>query len=361
MSDAAQDVRVSTPGKLILSGEHAVVYGAPALVTAIGLRLRTRLERTAGTAVELRMEAIGHESVTTLSEIREYAQAQREAWQRFAGDPSPEGFAELDDGDPSRLVKVALGEALRALDADAVPEGLRLTVESDLPVGSGFGSSAAAAVGIVSAVFALAGVATRWSEIGPVVAEVERRQHGSPSGVDAATVFHGGVLRAVPADDGLRFEPLAARADLLHAVRVLDSGRPAESTGEVVAAVARRRQEAPAAFAGAFESMRRATVLLQTALTAPDTVADDLLEPLRSYQRSLEAIGVVPPAVAELVRRIEAAGGAAKLSGAGALTGSGAGCVLAVLPEEVPADLLRGVESIPASLAAEGLRVESVR
>ena len=285
MSDAAQQVRVSTPGKLILSGEHAVVYGAPALVTAISLRLRTRLERVEGTSVELHMAAIGHDSVVPTADVCAYARAQREAWQRFAADPSPERFAELDDGEPARLAMVALGEAIFALGDGDVPEGLRLTVESDLPVGSGFGSSAAAAVGIVSAVYSLAGIAPRWSEIGPVVAEVERRQHGSPSGVDAATVFHGGVLRAVPAGESLRFDPLAARADLLQAVRILDTGRPAECTGEVVAAVAERRQESPEAFAGAFESMRRATGSLQAALTAADSVAADLFEPLRSYQR----------------------------------------------------------------------------
>jgi hypothetical protein len=77
-------------------------------------------------------------------------------------------------------------------------------------------------------------------------------------------------------------------------------------------------------------------------------------------QRGLEHAGVVPPAVRELVRRIEARGGAAKVSGAGALAGSGAGCLVIYHPH--PSSIGSGVigprSILPVRLGAPGLRVE---
>ena len=46
-------VIVSAPGKVIISGEHAVVYGRPALATALDLRLRIRLERCSTNTIAL--------------------------------------------------------------------------------------------------------------------------------------------------------------------------------------------------------------------------------------------------------------------------------------------------------------------
>jgi len=347
--------RVSTPGKLILMGEHAAVYGAPALVTAIGLRLETRLERTDEPGVELDLPAIGHREHLSVAEVDAYCHAQRQAWQEYAANPGPDTFAGLDDGEPARLARVAIGECAELLgDLD----GLRLRIVSGLPLGAGFGSSAAAAVGIVSAAVALAGESLSWSRVGVLAAQVERRQHGFPSGVDAATVFHGGVLWALRRGDDLDFEPVTARADLLRELRILNTGAPEESTGEVVASVAARRADSPASFDTTLEAMGDATRRFRQLITASQTAIADLLEPVRDYQRCLESIGVVPSAVKEIVNDIERGGGAAKLSGAGALSGTCAGCLLIIRPQasELPA----GLDEVLAPVAAEGVRVESV-
>lgn len=355
MADARASVRVSTPGKLILMGEHAAVYGEPALVTAIGLRLVTRLERTAEPGVELDLPAIGHREHLSVGEIETYCEAQRQAWKTYAENPGPDTFVALDDGEPARLARVAMGECAALLGE---LEGLRLRVTSDLPLGAGFGSSAAAAVGIVSAAVALAGDSPRWTQVGALAAHVERRQHGFPSGIDAATVFHGGVLSALRREDDLDFEPLMARPDLLREIRIVNTGCPAESTGEVVASVAARRARSPETFNTTLVAMRDATARFKQLIMAPETESADLIAPVRDYQRCLESIGVVPSAVRAIVREVERGGGAAKLSGAGALSGTCAGCLLIILPEET--ELPAGLDEVLAPLAAEGVRVESV-
>ncbi|NKB87769.1 MAG: hypothetical protein GKS06_06070 [Acidobacteria bacterium] len=346
--------RTSTPGKLILMGEHAAVYGAPALVTAVGLRVRTDLERSASAAVELQLPALDHEETIDAERLLEYTAEQRTAWKAFAAEPDAANYQALQDGEPARLARIALGECAEQLGE--LP-GTRLRVESDLPIGSGFGSSAAAAVGVASAAIALGGSDVRWSAVGPIAMEIERRQHGSPSGVDAATVFHGGVLAAMRHEGELSFEPLTARADLLREFRVVHTGTPAEATGTVVAAVGERRRTAREWFETMLTTMADTTGRFEGLLIAPETVAEDLIDPIQVYQRTLEEIGVVPGPVAELVRRIERRGGAAKLSGAGGLSGSGAGCLLVLLPEDGD-DLMDGLNEVVAPLAAEGMRVE---
>lgn len=387
-------ITASTPGKLILLGEHAVVYGQPALVVAVDRRLTVRLEprptRRDPQHLEIDLPRVGVLTRETWAGVVGYARRARERWRRYAAAPSAGGFARIrgEDGgdDPAHLVKVALGETADFLisggesDTDvhrsrsALP-GVRLSVESDLPIGSGFGSSAALAVAVVAAVLALGEAEPNPPLIERLALEVERRQHGMPSGVDGATVLHGGAVWAERDSDGrLVTEPLGNdRIDLgaLARFRVFDTGTPLESTGEVVAAV-RERLDADGSLQGVVEEIgdltRRFRTLLQkvpgTSPKSPDIMAG-MLDLVRRVETGLERLGVVPRPVRELIRSIEAEGGAAKISGAGALTsppdGLGAGSLLVLHPEpeRFPSwSFLEGLEPLDLRLGAAGLQVE---
>lgn len=356
--------RVSVPGKLILMGEHAAVYGRTALVASLGLRMALRLEPVRAPGVEITLPDLGvHESLDW-EEVREIASRARRLWQQYADEPTPARFCELRHERARDLVAIALGEVIAAIgdrpeDRGHPCVGLKLAIESRIPVGSGFGSSAAAAVGIVAGYLATRRLEHGWSVVDPIALEVERRQHGFPSGVDSATVYHGGVLWCRRAEDGLRFEPLAARPDLLRGLHVFHTGEPAESTGAVVAEVRARRDRDPVAFEQVLERMDDATRALQGVLTDPEARPDELLEPVRRYHRALVDIGVVPPAVRRLIEAVESAGGAAKISGAGSLGGPGAGSLIVVHPEPGSLPDLAGLERHDVPLAVEGVRVES--
>lgn len=357
--------RVSVPGKLILMGEHAAVYGMPALVTSLGLRMTLLLEPRAAPGVQISLPDLGSDERVAWGDIRARAASLRHAWLSYADDPTPERFRQLRPRGPGDLVAVALGEVVEAVgdhpERDDHPcRGLRVRIESAIPVGAGFGSSAAAAVGVVAGYLATRRLEHGWAAVDTVALQVERRQHGFPSGIDSATVFHGGLLRCRRAEDGLRFEPLAARSGVLRALRVFDTGPPAESTGVVVAEVRARRDRSPDVFAAELRRMQEATARLQTVLVDPAAAARDLLEPIRAYHRALVALGVVPDSVGELIARVEEAGGAAKISGAGSLSGPGAGSLLAVHPEPEALAFLAQLQRHDVSLAVEGLRVEAV-
>lgn len=357
--------RVSVPGKLILMGEHAAVYGRPAVVASIGLRMRVVLRPSHEPGVAIELPDLGVDCHLSWSEIDALTRTARERWEAFAAAPSPARFASLRPDGPEELVALALGEAARSLAPggpmeSGVAGAWSVRLESELPVGSGFGSSASAAVGLVVAYLASRGAAHGWKAVDGVALEVERRQHGFPSGVDSATVFHGGVLHCRRVGDALAVEPLAAAPDLLRALHVYDTGPPAESTGTVVADVRARRDRDPETFESRLERMGAATERFRAALEVGGRDPRVLIEPMRAYQRCLEELGVVPRPVRQRVAAIESAGGAAKISGAGSLTGAGAGSLLVVYGGDDAPDALADLEELGAPLGAEGARLESV-
>ncbi|HTG36576.1 MAG TPA: hypothetical protein VLB76_26970 [Thermoanaerobaculia bacterium] len=353
-------------------GEHAVVYGRPALAAAIDLRLTVRLSPLPGSILHLDLPSLPHAEETTWEAVRAHARAARERWDEYAREPGPERFRAVRGDDRSHLVKVALGEAAAALGETALVEannpGLHLRIESALPVGSGFGSSAATAAGIVAAYLAFRGAFHGKSgldreQIEKIVLEAERRQHGLPSGIDGATVLHGGLLwaRKLPTG-GLLTERVPLRSPLLSRLRVYDTGMPAETTGAVVAAVRHRRDQDPAGHERLLDRIEAATRGFRAELEREQEDPARARELIAECEAALEEMGVVTPEVRALVRQVEAAGGAAKISGAGALTGSGAGSLLVYHadPEWISGwSFLRPFPFHPVHLGAEGLRLET--
>ncbi len=326
-------VAVSAPGKLILMGEHAAVYGRPALVAAIDLRLTARISPRFGNAIHLDLPGLSHQEDLSWDAVRAYARAARTTWTEYAEKPGAEAFRRVRGEDPAHVVKVALGETAEEL-AGEVGDGIDLRVESDLPIGSGFGSSAATAVAVTAATLAFFSTTPDLSRIERLALEVERRQHGQPSGVDGATVLHGGVIWARRrAEGGVETEPVAAGSPLLSRLRVYDTGTPAEPTGAVVAAVRDRRDREPDRHERLLERMEAATRAFRAELERETEDPDRTLHQIRAYEACLEEIGVVPEAVRGAVRRVEAEGGAAKISGAGSLAGPGAGSLLVYHPD----------------------------
>lgn len=392
-------VRASVPGKLILMGEHAVVYGHPALVTAVDVRLvaaATLGQPTVGGTKRVVIRATERaggnlqalEFDSTWADLATYAAAVRSRWERYADRPTAEGFEGVSDADPAHLIKVAVGEAmgylLRLAESEQADVGpLTLEVESRIPLGRGMGSSAALAVGVVASTLAVCGPPPGNDVVESLALEVERRQHGFPSGVDGSTVLQGGMVWAEPDAKGrLQFSRALDRSKLLGAFRVFDTGPPSESTGTVVEAVRERVEANPERFGGLLEQMGETTRIFRSELAESEPEPAAVIACIREYERGLEELGVVPAEVRELIRKIEAEGGAAKISGAGSLETeahahghrpggaparrvegrSGAGCILVFHPDPMVLEgwtFLTKLRRYDIGLGAPGLRLEA--
>lgn len=356
--------RASAPGKTILMGEHAAVYGRPALVAAIGRRLFATVKLRGGAAaqpgVDLRLPDLGVEERVAWDELAAYAAERRRIWEELQSSSAPGHFARLRGEDKAHVVKAALGELL--LFSGVRPSGsAALEIQSELPLGSGFGSSAACATAVLLAAAGALGVALSREDLLHLALEVERRQHGAPSGIDNRAVLHGGILWVEKDAAGqLRIEPLEPRKKpFLPKLRFFQSGEPAEPTGAVVAAVRALRERDAAAFEARLDDMAAATRELRQELEAEAPREAKLAGLFRRFEQHLEACGVVPAPIRELIREIERQGGAAKISGAGSLAGPGAGSLLVLDSENG-----LGIEWPPSfrelrlQLGAEGARQE---
>jgi mevalonate kinase len=267
-------------GKLILAGEHAVVYGHPAVAFAVDR----------GTTVTL--------------------------------EPRP---------GPTEVLSAPCDERLRAALRRALGEGFAVHVTTDLPIGRGMGSSAALALALVEARAALAGRPLSPEAHFQEALEVERVFHGQPSGLDVAVGLTGGLVRYRRPRPG---EALAASLERLGPVDwcvvVLDSGE-AGDTAELVARVAAGRPANDPLLAEIGALVEEVAL----SLSIPDR-----LGPLLTHNhRLLQRLGVSTPqldALVDLALRSGAAG--AKLAGAG-----GGGVALALFPDPTSAEgLMKG-------------------
>jgi len=322
----------SAPGKVYLSGEHAVVYGEPAVACAIDRRATvTATERSDG---RLRVEA----SDLTIDGLAvEY------------DDHDDNGSVELDV--PRELVAAATGyvesAVAQARDAADAPEaGFAVKIESDLPLGAGLSSSAAVVVAAVDAATRELGVELSSEELAERAYRVEHdMQAGGASRTDTFCSTMGGAVR-VEGEDCRRLD-----AASLPLVIGYDGG--AGDTGELVAGVRELREE----YGFAADTVSAIGDLVRQGERALDANDRDELGRLMDVNHGLlGALGVSARSLDAMVWAAREAGArGAKLTGAG-----GGGCVVALDESGATRTALHYTpgceEAFRAELDTEGVR-----
>jgi len=225
------------------------------------------------------------------------------------------------------------------LEELGVKKGVKIKIKSEIPVGCGLGSSAALATGIVWGMMKDNSEGIR----NKIVKRAEDFMHGKSSGVDQAIVREGGVLR-FQKDRGFEVFKVPNTTEVRNpwTFILVDSGKPVETTGEMVKMVAKGSYE---------EEFKRMANIVEN--FKPELI--------RENQRLLEKIGVVGERARKMVRKIEKVGGVAKICGGGGVKeGSGALLVYGFEIDKVK-ELVneRDWRSYQVKLGAEGVRNES--
>lgn len=349
-------IHARAPGKVILMGEHAALHGCPAIACAVGLYCNVWISPHEHRQIDVQLPDLSFQHSYAPEQLADYVSHVRLAWEHYRRVPNAWSYAQLHAGAPDHLIKCAIGEILLRL-APQDWQGFSLRVQSQIPTGAGFGSSGALAVTLMAALSQLFRLTETDYPLEQLALSVERYQHGEPSGIDHNTSLRGSVVEGRRDAKGV-FSLRTLMPPPLNLppcnLRIFNTGTARESTGQVIAATRYRLEGAENTL---LASMRRNTerfgLLLQQSRPMPET----LRAVIRDYQADLEKLGAVPAAVARLTRAIENAGGAAKICGAGALTGDQAGALLVMGAEDVPA--LTRYQRIDAPFAVAGLEIET--
>ncbi|KUJ71770.1 mevalonate kinase [Thiomicrospira sp. WB1] len=348
------------PAKLILSGEHAVVYGAPALSLCLDLPTRCELNWSPlgtddGSTLTLDLPDLGVETDMTLDQ-----------WQRLATDVAARLKLHQDNHlAVDRVLSAPWELALMAFHTFHVhhrlePGHWRCRIEQKNAchlslMGKGLGSSAAMTVGILKGLCAHHQLPDDPITLLSLAQEVEHYQHGHSSGLDPATLIHGGLVRFEP------HRPPTSLANQPFRGWLIDTGRPASSTGQAVETVAERYGHDHPIWA----RFRQTTERIHQAWQ--DQALPSLNQELNDNQALLETIGVVPERIREFIqamhRQLDTPDAVAgiKLCGAGATHGQNGG-ILLVHHDHIDTELCDafGYDAFAVETSATGVRCQGM-
>jgi mevalonate kinase len=285
-------------GKVILLGEHGVVFGQPALAGPLSW------------------------GVTATA-----------AWAKRCS---------LDL--PPALSKPARNSLNRAFERVAHAVGrpkVRVRLESDLPVSMGLGSSAAVAVACARVLLQAAGKPLEVAAVEALAFSMEREFHGSPSGIDSTTSSRGALIRfrKAPGAKAGQVKPVRSPRPLKLLVALAG---PRPSTRDTVASLAARRERWPARYERLIRELGQVATEGVRAVEHGDL--EGLGDAMNVNHGLLSALGLSSEGIDAMVHRLRRLGAlGAKLTGAG---GDG-GAVIGLFLEPEP---------IVAKLTREGIR-----
>lgn len=301
-------MRAMAPAKIILSGEHAVVYGKPALVTAVDRFASADVTANDDSTIFFHLEDFNEKASATLDDLRDVHRHLSQRYQAFL-DGSLEISAVVQR--PSDLFAFLFISFIDFYHLQ-LDRGLRISLRSDIPVGSGMGSSAATVLSVLRAMTGFFNLRFDGRQSFALALDAEKLQHGRPSGVDPYISLNGGFAR-FQNQQAVNL-PIPELPFYL-----INTGKPASSTGECVSHVAAFFGDSPI-----WDDFEAVTQAMQQALVKNDL--GEIQRRVRENHQMLVTIGVTPVRVQQFIAEIEK-NGAAKIAGAGSIRGDGGGMV----------------------------------
>lgn len=283
--------------KTILFGEHFVVYGVPAIAAAVDRKTAVWAETNKGRGLEIVADEKKH-NVDTL-----------------------------------KIVTKALAEKM-GVEAD-----VKLFVATEIPIGSGMGSSAAFCVATARALADCFRKKVVDEEVSRMAYGGEKLLHGNPSGIDNTVSTFGGLIWFKRNLQGGSNTTERLKLKKPAEIVIGNSGKQG-NTKEMVAAVRARKEKELEKYEGIFKEAEKLV------LAARKNLMDYKLEEVGRLMNEnfvlLQEIGVSTKELDKMCKAaVEAGAFGAKLTGAG-----GGGCMIALCKEGESGQVAKAIEKL---------------
>ena len=288
--------KASAPGKVILFGEHFVVYGVKAILCSINKRVTVTAEKISDKKIVINSE-IGNlilEPNKSISEINS----------------------------PLKPFYYLGNKVIKNQDT-----GIQIKIDSEIPLGVGLGSSSACCVAGAAAIFKLFGDISK-EEILELAIEAERTIFENTSGADCTVCVYGGIMEYdkkqgfKKIEDEPNFQLVIANSNIEHSTESMVS--------EVKAFTIKNKEEFSKLLNQELELVEDVLKLLKENNTI------ELGEKINQNQEYLETIGISNNQLREMIEIGQKTSFGAKITGSG-----GGGCIFAITDESNVEDTLK--------------------
>ena len=288
--------KASAPGKVILFGEHFVVYGVKAILCSINKRVTVTAEKISDKKIVINSE-IGNlilEPNKSISEINS----------------------------PLKPFYYLGNKVIKNQDT-----GIQIKIDSEIPLGVGLGSSSACCVAGAAAIFKLFGDISK-EEILELAIEAERTIFENTSGADCTVCVYGGIMEYdkkqgfKKIEDEPNFQLVIANSNIEHSTESMVS--------EVKAFTIKNKEEFSKLLNQELELVEDVLKLLKENNTI------ELGEKINQNQEYLETIGISNNQLREMIEIGQKTSFGAKITGSG-----GGGCIFAITDESNLKDTLK--------------------
>ncbi len=314
-------IKVSAPCKIHLLGEHAVVYGKPALLTAVDLRITVTIQPC-------------HSG--------EHQRLQNH------------------DSGQARMTEVIEPIVKKGLNIKNIPP-YNLEISSQIPIGAGLGSSGAVSATYIAALLLFLKVKWDLNLINKLAYEAEKVFHGNPSGADPATVIFGGLIwfrKETPDLKIIQKLPFSIPNKLSKNFVIINTGTPKQTTKDMVVFVKNLYDKKPKIVEQFLEIQEKLVKELLPVIKEGNE--KEFMRIIKEGEKNLESIGVASKFAQNIIRKIEQAGGAAKICGGGSTDGPTGVLLCYHSNPQVIKDIAKSLrlDYFQSKLGIEGLRRE---
>ncbi len=266
----------------------------------------------------------------------------------------------LVDNDLKQIVKILEKIVKLKLKLKSIPS-YNVSIDTKVPIGTGLGSSAAISAAFFAALLSFLKIKWDLNLVNDLTYEVEKVFHGNPSGADPATVIFGGLIwfrKESPTLKLIHKLPYSIPNNLSKNFVIINTGIPKQTTKDMVIFVKNLYDKKPNLVNKFLEDQEKLVKELLPVIKEGNE--KELIRIIRQGEKNLESIGVSSKFSQNIIRKIEKAGGAAKICGGGATEGP-TGVLLCYHPDpkivKNIAELFK-LAYFKTSLGVEGLKIE---